>query len=295
MKRIILFLLFIVSSLLNAATLSNRINGELDVFETKLGNGSLAQKVNNLVNFKARKDVFYLQVYGRLFNNDFNFLKKFQEDFKELEDTIGQVQKWSDLQERSVSADNIKSSYSKNQQESIEKLNLLLKKWEKEKIVQHYRKLVNKIDLNEGETTDLSLERIRKETKNITEKNFDFTYGETGLHELRRSLRWPVFEFELFKDLYSVNRTTNCSSSPNNLFNIGLQESNLVLAYNPKAAKEVDYCSYVKILGAVELLGQIKDSLEQQDILNDKLPKELRKKIELIYNEIVPEVIHKLF
>ena len=220
---------------------------------------------------------------------------KCQEDFKELEDTIGQVQKWSDLQERSVSADNIKSSYSKNQQESIEKLNLLLKKWEKEKIVQHYRKLVNKIDLNEGETTDLSLERIRKETKNITEKNFDFTYGETGLHELRRSLRWPVFEFELFKDLYSVNRTTNCSSSPNNLFNIGLQESNLVLAYNPKAAKEVDYCSYVKILGAVELLGQIKDSLEQQDILNDKLPKELRKKIESIYNEIVPEVIHKLF
>jgi hypothetical protein len=295
MKRIILFLLFIVSSLLNAATLSSRINGELDVFETKLGNGSLAQKVNNLVNFKARKDVFYLQVYGRLFNNDFNFLKKFQEDFKELEDTIGQVQKWSDLQERSVSADNIKSSYSKNQQESIEKLNLLLKKWEKEKIVQHYRKLVNKIDLNEGETTDLSLERIRKETKNIAEKNFDFTYGETGLHELRRSLRWPVFEFELFKDLYSVNRTTNCSSSPNNLFNIGLQESNLVLAYNPKAAKEVDYCSYVKILGAVELLGQIKDSLEQQDILNDKLPKELRKKIESIYNEIVPEVIHKLF
>lgn len=277
----------------HSITLKDRVDSGLQALEKKLGTGTPAQQTNNLLRLKARKEVFNLQIYGRLFQDDFKFFKNMKKDFKELEDFIGQAMKWEDLLDQNNLAETKKADYSEHLKIETANLTVLLKKWNDSKLILHYKNKVAELDLNDGQTNDLATESIKKEIKQIIEKDFDFTYGETGLHELRRSLRWPLMELELFKDLFTVTKTT-CPTSNNDLFSMGTKSVFFALKDNPYAMKEVDYCAYMKTMGAVELLGKIKNSLEKQDALADRLPEDLKQRTNSIYKELVPSVLNKL-
>lgn len=280
---------FSVSLPLSAATLVERVTKGFDALEKKMGSGTPIQKANGLMKLEARSEVFELQVYGRLFQDDFKFFKKLKADFKELEDVIGQAKKWEDLLDQENLPTTKRTQYQGHLKDEMANLAGLLKKWDESKMISKYRQHVLELDLSEGQSIDLALESIKKEIKKVAEKDFDFTYGETGLHELRRSLRWPVMEFELFKDLFSVTKST-CPISENDLVTRGIKSRYLALRANPSAAKVVDYCAYAKIVGAVELLGKMKNDLEKEETLNDKLPLELKKKTESIYKEVLPSL-----
>lgn len=291
LKRFLICILIPFS--LDAMTLSQRVDSSLFSLEEKLGAGSMKAKAESLLRQDARKEVFALQSYGRLFQDHFKYFKKMREDFKVFEDAIGQAAKWEDLLQETGLSVNDKKKYLTNLETETNKVAKLLDKWEKEKKLKFYKKNVDEIDLNDSQSDDLSIESIKFEIKNTKNKKFDFTYGETGLHELRRSVRWIALDFELFKDLFTINKT-NCGNSVNNLYELGLQSKSNVLVENTNSIIEVDYCSYLKVLGSVKLLGTIKDDLEQQDILNDKLPLNLKKKTESIYKEIIPLALKDL-
>lgn len=293
MKTILIMSTLIFSLNAHSLTLKDRVDRGLEALEKKLGTGTAAQQANNLLRLKARKEVFSLQIYGRLFQDDFKFFKNMKKDFKELEDIIGQAMKWQDLLDQKNLAESKKIDYGQHLKNETANLAILLKKWNDSKLILHYKNKSAELDLNDGQTNDLAMESIKKEIKQIMEKDYDFTYGETGLHELRRSLRWPLMELELFKDLFTVTKAS-CPNSSNDLFSLGAKSVYLALKDNPSATTEVDYCAYMKTLGAVELLGKIKNSLEKQEALDDRLPEDLRERTNSIYKELVPSVLNKL-
>ena len=190
------------ASIAQSATLTQRVSAGMTNLEKKLGEGSPTQRANNLLRTGARKEVFDLQTYGRLFQYEFKFFGNLNKDFKELEDVIGQAQKWSDLADQSQISENKRVEYRAHLSEELGHLATLLKSWDDSQKIAVYKKKISELNLNDDQSNLLAINNIKKEIKKITEKVFDFTYGETGLHELRRSLRWPVMELELYKDLF---------------------------------------------------------------------------------------------
>lgn len=294
MKTILICMSISLSSMAYSSTLRERVSGNLQALKAKMGDGTSAQQALNLIEKEGRRDVFALQIHGRLFQDEFKVFRKMKKDFKELEDSIGKALKWKDmLDQDDLDAGKIKK-YNDQLKEETANLAVLLKKWKSDNTLNYYQTNLSEVTLTLDQSKKLAIKKIKGEVKSITEKEFDFRYGETGLHELKRTLRWPLQEMDLFKDLFTIKKV-ECGTSSNNLLEKGLKSNFLSLKTNPTAAVTVDYCSYLRLAGAVEVLGKIKDKLERQEVLDDELPEDLRIKTQAVYDEVMASSLDSLF
>jgi hypothetical protein len=293
MKILLLLTAFTLPFKGHSMNLKERVEIELNHFEKKLGTGSTQQQAYNLLKTGGRSLVFRIQTYGRLFKDDYKFFKHLKNDFKELEDVLGQVQKWEELLEQKNLPEEKIALYTAHSNEEKVNLEIVLTRFAQEDLIQHYHKKISHLSLDNQETSELAIINIQKEIDELSQKEFDFTYGETGLHELRRSFRWPLMELDLFKEFFSM-KATACSDSANDLLNIGLKSKYISLKTNPAAIMEVNYCVYIKMVGAVDVLGDIKDNLERLDLLNEEVDPKTKAKANSLYHELVPTQVNKL-
>lgn len=288
------FLLILMSFNLKAQALDERLLAEITKLEAKMTSKDYKSQAYDLLKLGARDNAFKLQAYGRLFENNFKKLSSIKDNFKILEDHIGQCKKWNDLLLSVPENDPKKKKYQQNLNTEIELLTSLLAKWDEKNKIEDTKSTIASIQIDESQTLRLADKNMSQQLKDLMKKKFDFKYGETGLHELRRSVRWPKIYIELFANKTLIEQT-QCSPSKNNLYQIGLGKNKIKFTAAPDIeALRLNECAYLKLVGAVELLGIIKDELEKLEILEDKLPKNLREQSQSIYDELMKDVLPKL-
>lgn len=281
MKKLLTLAILLSASSLYAQSVSQVLSVKLATLQKKMGSGSSDTQAQNLYRAKGRGDAFAVQGVARLFDKENDVFKDLKKDAKALEDILGKIDKWDSLRNRSAM-----NTEMRNLGSFIREKNLSTR-------LGDYSKKISTISISEADTRRIVVDGIKDEIHDIIKKSYDFTYGETGLHELRRNLRWPLIELDAFKGHFSI-RPSTCRSS--DLFNIGKKSEFVSLKSNMlRGAQEVNYCSYIEIVGAVAYLGKVKDGLEQRNLLDEKVSPEIRAIAERTLKDLKENVLPNLF
>lgn len=281
MKNLIILAIVLSTSSLYAQSVSQVLSVKLATLQQKMGAGSSDTQAQNLYRAKGRGDAFAVQGVARLFDKENPVFKDLKKDAKALEDILGKIDKWESLRNRSAM-----DTETRNLGSFIREKNLSTR-------LGDYAKKISTITISEMDTKRIVVNGIKDEINDIIAKQYDFTYGETGLHELRRNLRWPLIELDAFRGHFSIRQST-CRSSE--LFNIGKKSSFVSLKSNMMVgAQEVNYCSYIEIVGAVDYLGKMKDGLEQRNLLEEKVSPDIRAIAERTLKDLKENVLPNLF
>ena len=281
MKFILSFSLIILSTAASAQSVSQVLSVKLATIQKKMGVGSSDAQALSLYRAKGRGDAFAVQGVARLFDKENQVFKDLKKDAKALADIMGKIDKWESLRNRSAM-----DTEMRNLGSFIREKNLYTR-------LGDYAKKISTITISEMDTRRIVVTGIKDEITDIINKQYDFTYGETGLHELRRNLRWPLIELDAFKGHFSI-RPSTCRSSE--LYNIGKKSGFVSLKSNMlMGAQEVNYCAYIEIVGAVDYLGKVKDGLEQRNLLEAKVSPDIRAIAERTLKDLKENTLPNLF
>jgi len=285
LSKVLLCILF--SSKLSAMPLNLRLAEHYDLI-FNISQSSKNTRSLEMVS-KGRASAFSLEAFGRLFEASDKEFKLMKEDFKELEDQIGQCKKWLDLSNVEINQDK-KMKLKNKLDDEMKKLDRLLLSWDKKDKWNDYLKFIENVEMSSDRAYKYFKIAMSEEIKTLLEKKYDFTYGETGLHELRRNIRWSKIYLKLFKDrIYKAQEDCKIDE----LYELGLQEDDVDFTGN-KNEFQISSCGYLKLVGAIEKLGQIKDELEEKEILEDKVPRKIKDETIKLHNQIKKSILPKL-
>lgn len=274
-----LLLIFLLSLNLNAANLSNLLFNELQIVQNNFTNFN--DNTYELTDFikTTRQSSFKLEALGRLYLSADHRLENLKDDFKELEDQVGLCKKWLDLN-------------SPNLKGCIKDISKLIKRWKEDRLIEKYISITQKLSFPEKETLSVFKKELKNEIITIENNKYDFTFGETGLHELRRNIRWPKIYIEIFAANLTITSESTCLNS--SLYQLGISENQAEFQTEDEQILVIDNCHYHKLLGAIEKLGIIKDELESLGNLEDKLPKRIKENVENLYLKLKKDILPKL-
>ncbi|HXH73435.1 MAG TPA: hypothetical protein VNJ08_00615 [Bacteriovoracaceae bacterium] len=291
MNKIFVVFMILATSSVGAQTVSEVLNQQLVQIQTKMGTGSYEDMALKACANKARPESFAIQAIGRLFDKEKKIFKELKIDFKGLEDHIGHVAKWTDMLKLTDLPVEKQTRYTAKKVEALKNFTDFLVKLSFKDKLARYKLEIEKLQISEAKTKKLVMSGIKEDIQEITSKKYDFVYGETGLHELRRNIRWPVIGLQTFKSLFTTKKK-DCRST--RYYAPGIESKYNDIIENPSATLSVDYCAYIEIMGAVEQLGNIKDELESKEVLEDKLPVEHFKMTSDIFSDLVKDILPSL-
>lgn len=264
---------------------------------------------DQIVQGSARIDTFNLQGLCRIYGDEDEQFGKMRDDFKDIEDVIGQWDKYDKV---------LAKATEKNKPQSV--LNDLEGK--KEKARKDIKKLLterNWVRTDGGETRLAKIQRrldeydwkkykkdrenvinyLIKALKKIDETPYQFKTLEEGdgLHELRRDLRWVSIEMRVLNGLVVFEKASNgCPLKPyEDLVNQPIAESKY--SQLPPSETEPDQCKipqclYLGMAEMIEEFGEIKDDAETEvntsggKKASDEVPKKYREKAEALYKKM---------
>ncbi|MGE3610573.1 MAG: hypothetical protein AB7I27_13365 [Bacteriovoracaceae bacterium] len=273
-------------------SLSEVVTPLIQELQKKLEAGAYEQMALNAHIKKARNESFRLQAIGRMFSKEAKIFKSFKGDMKNFEDHLGQIGKWSDLLNQQNLTPNQVQFYQQNYQNELRALAIFLEDSNFKVTLNNYLAAINNLNFDEARTKAIVFKSIKAEIHEVLEKRYDFTYGETGLHEFRRNIRWPIMELDTFKNYF----TTDKRSCPNSInFQYGAKSLYASVKANPKASFKVNYCPYIELVGAVEYIGVVKDGLEKQGLLEEKVSSDIYQFSLDMEKEVKSNVLPKIF
>lgn len=270
------FLVLFIPTSLWAQSVSVVLNREVESLQKKLGSGSPEVMAINAQKFGARIESFTIQSIGRLFKEEKKVFKELRNLIKEFEDHLGQVTKQGPHHNKDIAL--------KGFSDFLRKSNFLF-------TLQKYNNEISKLSMTEAVSKKIVLAGIKKEIEDIMRKNYDLGHGETGLHELRRNIRWPISEMNVFRDYFTYQKKS-CPSEL--LFNTGVKSIYHLVKENPKASFEIDYCAYSSLVGTTDYLGSIKDKLEASGEIEGKVSPEILKISQDVLNELKTNIFPNL-
>lgn len=245
-----------------------------------------------LVNGTARNATFHLQGLGRIYETlDPKFKTLIRDDLKELEDAIGEYDKW-----KSVDPSKVEKAES-----TLVKI-LEKEGWSKKGVSTHLdviEKFITGFQWPDYETDRKHvLLSLREQLDHLSATNFDLTRLEktdgdgNGLHELRREMRWFLIEARVLNGLLNYAPGNVCSAPAY----ATLLDSKLVdhkYATLNASPLEVDPCLVERclVLGlvkSVNIMGGLKDAAEEDRAARqaDRVPDAMVAEATGIYNEL---------
>jgi hypothetical protein len=260
-----------------------------------------------LLNGETRVAAFNLQALGRLYGKQDELFKDVRSNFKEMEDAIGEYDKWVQV---------LKSAQQNGQNDSaIKKLKKRVKEarasfvaflQKEEWVVSNGKSKIDKIQKSLESRSWSSypkdrqdnLKELQAQLKKVNETEYDMTILENGngLHELRRELRWFLIESRVLNGLVTFRKDKTCSVEE---FKDLLKDKELVTGkYSqlPQAKTETDpclisQCLFLAIVDDVAKLGDLKDKAERLnnssgDTESDDVPQELANEAQDIYQTL---------
>lgn len=236
--------------------------------------------VDKLVKSQARNSTFHIQGLARLYQYQDAFFKTLWTDVKELEDSIGEYDKWKNLDE------------AKGKQAKKDLFRLLEKRgWSKSGKSPKLDSILTQLraynwDNYPGDRAYV-LEKLKVHLDYLVRTDFDVTRLEledgdgNGLHELRREVRWFLIEAKGLNGMIAYDSGPSCSVAEYNEL-LASRWATHKYAQFSRGSHEVDPC-YVEqclILGlvkSVDGLGNLKDAAEEDDASReaDRVPANL--------------------
>lgn len=250
---------------------------------------------DRMIQSSARNAASHLQALGKLYERHKRF-EKLREEFKKMEDSIGEYEKWENILEKAKKKDASQDSLDRlrdKKKEAKKKLAQFLDKegWIATSGPSKLDAIESLIDDFEWESYDQDRRKVLKELSQqlsrVDQAEFDLSRLEkgNGLHELRRELRWFLMEARALNGLIQLRSDANCSYE---------EAANWRYADIPVSDTEVQpcyisRCLFLGVVDSVHRLGKIKDKAEAANNISrnsDIVPNKLEKEAHTLYKEI---------
>lgn len=254
----------------------------------------------------SRVAAFELQALGKIYEQSDKDFKDLRKAFKEIEDGIGDVDKWDKILKKSKKSGAPASELAKLQARVTQaRTNFVAllgsKGWVKldgkSRLAQIEEFLAeydwSSAEKDRGEVVEV----LRDQLKNVEETKYDMSILEhgDGLHELRRELRWFLIQARVLNGAVRHSDDTCPVPALEKLLKLPIAQSKY--AELPGSALEkqpcwISSCLFVALVKQVEDLGEIKD--EAETLVNrggseasDQVPPALRARAQASYDALL--------
>lgn len=285
-----------------------RFKPYMTTLRSTLESGRSNEEIANTLLSSGRPASFSLQALCRLYSDADPKFKEIRDDFKRLEDGIGQYDKWASIYNSAVSEHQDQATLDRLKGQRDQALTTFTQMLSDRKFLvpagqtSRMQEIQSFLEAHDWKTRkddrELILKALGKEMEDLEETHYDMTileYGD-GVHELRRDLRWVLIE-QLSLNGMIVGNEAACSieaykTTPNDNRYGALRSS----ATEPNPCK-IDACLIYQAAKTVSDIGDIKDQAETEvNIGNqaeaDKVPERLVEPAKAIYDGITT---NKLF
>lgn len=284
-----------------------RFKPYMTTLRSTLESGRSNEEIANTLLSSGRPASFSLQALCRLYSDADPKFKEIRDDFKRLEDGIGQYDKWASIYNAAVSEHRDQATLDRLEGQRDQALTAFTQMLAQRKFLvaagetSRMSEIQAFLDGFDWKTRKddraLILKALAKELEDLEETHYDMTileYGD-GVHELRRDLRWVLIE-QLSLNGMIVANEASCAipayaQTPNDNRYGALRSS----ATEPNPCK-IDACLIYQSAKTVSDIGDIKDQAETEvNIGNqaeaDKVPERLQAPAKAIYDGITTNAL----
>lgn len=300
---VFLIFLFPLSTLSKERPQEERFIYWMDEIAKQFNSLDAEDVAKNLIEGKSRVTAYNLQALAKIYSQALEdkkgqqFFSKLRNEFKDLEDALGEYKKWNELgkrREREEAFDELadelennwilKENGEKNEQFLIYKRMEQIRNWnhwpsaneDKKTVVQFIKNQVEKI-----EKTNYDLTRLEKDRK-----------GEdrNGLHELRRELKWLIIQQRVLGGMIQFSPDSFCPVREFGDLKPGGKYGGLPdLIHVDHEVCYIPKCLFLGVVEAVDFYGDMKDKIEEDDEARekDKVPDEFVDVAQDYYKKLV--------
>ncbi len=257
----------------------------------------------------SRIAAFNLQGLCRIYGDEDKMFGKMRDDFKDVEDVIGQWDKYNNVLGKAKEKGKSPEVIAKLEEKLTEaregiKVLLIERNWVRDDQGEtRLAKIQRHLDEYDWKKYKKDRESVLKylivELKAIEDTKYKFKHLEEGdgLHELRRDLRWVSIEMRILNGLIVFEKDPqNCPlKAYAELVNQPIAESKY--SQLPPSDTETEVCKipqclYLGMAEMIEEFGEIKDDAETEvntsgdKKVSDEVPKKYREKAEKLYSKM---------
>jgi hypothetical protein len=282
----------------------------LKTLRTTLESGQSADQIAQTLLSSGRPASFSLQALCRLYEKESDTFKTLRDDFKGLEDGIGQFDKWNGFYQAAVAQNKDAATLQRLKAQSDAALAtfsqlLTSKGWittdaaapslaaKHEAWLKAYKWKVRAEDRN------VVLSHLSKELGDLTSTTYDMKVLEEGdgVHELRRDLRWVLIEQLGLNGMITLNPAT-CAIPAYAALPITDRYTQLKSSALEPSPCQIDACVVAAAAKAVNALGNVKDQAEEEVNLNgdaDVVPVRLQPEAQALYTELTTNKVFEVY
>lgn len=270
----------------------------LKTLRSTLESGQSVDQIAQTLLSSGRPASFSLQALCRLYEKEDDQFKAMRDDFKGLEDGIGQYDKWESIYQTAQSQGKDKATLDRLKAQADSALTtfsqmLTSKGWiskEGPSLAAKHEETLKKFAWKAtSEDRKIVLKHLSKELDDLATTKYDMKILEVGdgVHELRRDLRWILIEQLSLNGMIVLKNSCAApgySALPLNDRYTALRSSPL----EPSPC-EVDGCLVAAAAKAVNDIGDLKDQAEQEVNINngaDVVPERLQPATAALYADI---------
>jgi len=262
--------------------------------------GADNEAIANSLLASGRPAAFSLQALGRVYSDADPKFKTFRDDFKGLEDGIGNYDKWATIYNTAVSEHKDQATLDRLKAQKDDALTaftklLTDKKWlapaGEQSLLDQWQVFLNGFAwLPRNEDRKLVLKQMSKELGDIHDTAYDMKILEVGngIHELRRDIRWVLIE-ELGLNGMVLAKEGACPIPAYSATQSDGRYGALHASQLEPNPCQVDACLIYQAAKTVNDLGELKDQAEQEVNINgdaDVVPERLQPAAQAIYDGI---------
>lgn len=261
-----------------------------------------------LVSGPSRAAAFHLQALGRIYQDIDPWFKTLRKEFKTMEDTIGEFDKWNNLLKNpdikwGLEAKVLAEKGRKNGLIALEKF-LTDQKWVGEKVrkTDQIRRSLAKIKWETPmKDRTYAVEYLASELSNLDQNKYQFESLEEGLglHQLRKDMRWVNIEMVALNGLIARKPVSCPTNAFQDIANSSASTSKYAVFPQPTKVVPACYvpeCLIIALAHYINKLGEIKDEAEarlntsnRSSTPSDVLPEDLKNQASMIYEVIKKE------
>ncbi|MCX6119724.1 MAG: hypothetical protein NT027_19485 [Proteobacteria bacterium] len=282
-----------------------RFNEPLKAIEASLaGASNIDDAAKKFVSGPARVAAYQLQALGKLYEDESKWFKDLKDEFRTIEDTIGEYDKWNNILTKASSSltSEKKVELEGFRQDGLKAVKKLLKdqdwfgtpKTRAEKL----RNQLAKFDWKKpSKDRTMVLGYIANEAAKMRDTKYNLENLEKGkgLHELRRDMKWLLIEMRVLNGLVLKNTSACPFSEYAALVKTPIANSKyseLPFSNQERNPCLIPECLFLGLVQAVEDIGRLKDDAEfrlnttEKDKDRDKMPADLKATADQFYKGI---------
>lgn len=265
----------------------------IEAIEKDLFLVSPADVPDRLYKNKAREKVFNIQALGRIYKDLDPALEEMHNRFKDLEDAIGDYQKWADYEEEGIRKGEsraILAKLARNREagrqhlvDALRRSQFLVTREGELPYTVKLRKFLKSYAWPDAKADRIYvLKKLIKELEKTKTATYDFSHLEdgNGVHEFRRKMRWFAMEARGLDGLITLKpRSTECPvASWANLINNSIANTKYaVLPANQNEPNPISLtpCLYIKNARMVEDVNVFKAKVEAAETFSQEVATDL--------------------